>query len=72
MTLELENVLSHYEYPTRLVGPRRLSNEAQNKQSHEAQSDSTRWYVDHARKERLHERSRGFPPLNYLDILLSP
>jgi hypothetical protein len=36
LTLELENVLSHYEYLTRVVGPKRLSNEAQNKQSHEA------------------------------------
>jgi hypothetical protein len=31
LTLELENVLSHSEYPARVAGPRRLSNEAQNK-----------------------------------------
>jgi hypothetical protein len=72
LILELENVLSHSEYSTCITGPRRLSNEAQNNQSHEAQSDSTRCYVTNARKERLHERLRSFPPSNYLNILLSP
>jgi hypothetical protein len=55
-----------------IVGPRRSNNEVQHKQSHKAQSDSTRCYVTHARKEKLHERPRSFPPLNYLDILLPP
>jgi hypothetical protein len=72
LTLELEDALSHSEYLTRVAGPRRLSNEAQNKQSQEAQSDSTRCYIAHARKKKLHERPRSFSPLNYLDILLSP
>jgi hypothetical protein len=71
-TLELENVLSHSEYPTRVIGPRRLSSQARNKQSHEAQSDLTRCYVAHARKEKLHEKPRSFPPANYPDVLLSP
>jgi hypothetical protein len=72
LTLELENALSHSEYLTRVAGPRRLSNKAQNKQSQEAQSDSTRCYIAHARKKKLHERPRSFSPSNYLDILLSP
>jgi hypothetical protein len=72
LTLELENVISHFEYLTRVAGPRRLSIEAQNKQSQEAQSDSTRCHVAHARKKKLYERPRSFPPSNYLNILLSP
>jgi hypothetical protein len=56
----------------RVDGPRRSSNEAQNKQSHEAQSDSTRSYVVRARKKKLYERPRSFPPLNYFYILFSP
>jgi hypothetical protein len=72
LTLELENVLFHFEYPSRVARLRRLSNEAQNNQRQEAQSDSTRCYVAHAQKKKLHERSRSFPPTNYLDILHSP
>jgi hypothetical protein len=52
LTLELENVLSHSKYLTRVVGPRRLSKEAQYKQNHEAQFDSTRCHVTHAQKEK--------------------
>jgi hypothetical protein len=54
------------------VGPRRSSDEVQHKWSHEAQPDSTRYYVAHSRNEKLHERPRSFPPANYPDILLSP
>jgi hypothetical protein len=72
LTLELENVLSHSEYLTCVAGPRRLGNEAQNKQSQEAQSNSTRCYVAHTWNKKLHERPRSFPPSKYLDILLSP
>jgi hypothetical protein len=54
------------------VGPRRLSNEAQHKQSHEAQPDFTRCYVTHSQKEKLLERPRSFPPSNCPDIFLSP
>jgi hypothetical protein len=71
LTLELENVLSHFEYPTWVAGLRRMSNEAQNKQSHEAQSDSTRWDDAHAQKKKLHERLKRSPPSNGPTILVS-
>jgi hypothetical protein len=54
-----------------VTGPRRSSNEAQNKQSHEAQSDSTMCYVAHARKEKCHGWPRNFPRSNCPDILCS-
>jgi hypothetical protein len=72
LTLGYEKGLRPFRAPAWVVEPRRLSNEAQSKQSHEAQSDLTRCYITHAQKEKLHERLRSFPPLNYLDILLSP
>jgi hypothetical protein len=56
----------------RVVGPIRSSNEAQHKQSHEAQSDSIRCYVTHAHEEKLHERSRSTRPSDYPDIIFSP
>jgi hypothetical protein len=55
-----------------IIGPRRSNNEVQHKQSHGAQSDSTRCYVAHVRKDKLHKRLKSFPPLNYLDILIPP
>jgi hypothetical protein len=54
------------------VGPRRWSNESQHKWSHEAQPDSTRCYVAHSRKEKLHERPKSLPLSNYPNILFSP
>jgi hypothetical protein len=53
-------------------GPRRSSNGAQHKESHEAPSDSTRCYGTHARKKKLHGKPRSFPPFNSSGILLSP
>jgi hypothetical protein len=70
--LNLEIWEGSFPFWAQVVGPRRLNNEVQHKQSHEAQSDSTGCYVAHARKEKLHERLRSFPPSNYLDILLPP
>jgi hypothetical protein len=76
LTLELENVLSHSKYLTRVAGPRRLSNEAQNKKSHEAQSDTTRCYVAHAQKEKFFSfklsRYPPFPTINVPFIVLVP
>jgi hypothetical protein len=46
----------------RVVGPRGLSNGAWYKQSHEAQSNSTRWYVIHTWKKKLHGRLKSFLP----------
>jgi hypothetical protein len=43
-----------------VAGSRRSSNGAQNKKSHKAQSDSTRCYVAHAQKEKLHGKPRSF------------
>jgi hypothetical protein len=52
--------------------PRRSSNGAQSKESHETQFDSTRCYVTHAQKEMLYGKPRSFPPFNGPNILLSP
>jgi hypothetical protein len=41
-------------------GPRRSSNVAQHKESHESQSESTRCYIAHAWKEKLHGKLRSF------------
>jgi hypothetical protein len=71
LTLELENILSHFEYLTQVTGPRRWSNEARHNQCHEAQSDSTRCYVTHVRKEKCHGRPRSFPPYKRLAVLLA-
>jgi hypothetical protein len=54
-----------------VVGPRRPSNEAWQKHNHETQSDSTRCYFAHARKEKWHGWPRSFPPSNRPDILCS-
>jgi hypothetical protein len=62
LTLGYEKVLFPLQAPARIVEPRGPSNEAQNKQSHEAQSDLTRCYIAQA----------SFPPSNYLNIILSP
>jgi hypothetical protein len=35
-------------------------------------SKSSKCYVAHSRKEKLHERSRSFPLPNYPDVFLSP
>jgi hypothetical protein len=43
------------------VGPRRPSNETQHQQSHEVQSDTTRYYVAHTWKEKWHGWPRSPP-----------
>jgi hypothetical protein len=60
LNLEIWEGSFSFQASTRVVGPRRSNNEVQHKQSHEAQSDLTRCYVAHARKEKLHERPRSF------------
>jgi hypothetical protein len=70
--MEFGKIPFPFRASARVAGPRRSNNEAQNKQSHEAQSDSTRSYVAHAQKEKLHGKPRSFPPFDGLNILLSP
>jgi hypothetical protein len=58
--MEFGKIPFPFRASARVAGPRRSNNEAQNKQSHEAQSDSTRSYVSHAQKEKLHGKPRSF------------
>jgi hypothetical protein len=71
LTLEYEKVLFPFRAPARVVEPRGSSNEVCYNQSQEAQSDSTRCYVTHARKEKWHGWSRSLPPYKRPIVLLA-
>jgi hypothetical protein len=71
LTVGYENVLFPFWAPARVVEPRGSNNEAHYNQSHEAQSDSTRWDVAHTTKGELQEGPKSCPPSNYPDILLT-
>jgi hypothetical protein len=60
LTLEFEKSSFPFRVSDWVGGPRRSSNEAQHKESYEAQSDSTMYYVAHARKEKPHRKLRSF------------
>jgi hypothetical protein len=70
LPLELEKKCVPFRAFNR-VGQRRWSNEAQYQHSHGEQPNSTRCVVTHSRKEKMHERSRIFPPSNSPDIFVS-
>jgi hypothetical protein len=70
-TLECEKVLFPFWASARVAGPRRSSNGAQHKESHEVQSDFTRCYVIHAWKEKWHGWPRSLIPFNCLTVLLA-
>jgi hypothetical protein len=57
LTLEFEKVLFPFRASAQVVAPRGPSNEAQHKQSHETQSNSTRCYPPtHERKSGMGDR----------------
>jgi hypothetical protein len=59
-TLQFEKVLFDFEHLNELMDQEDVSNGAQHKESREAQSKSTRCYVTHARKEKLHGKPWSF------------
>jgi hypothetical protein len=71
LTLGFEKVLFPFWAFARVRGPRRSSDEAQNKQNHEAQFDSTSCYVTHAWKEKCHGWPMSLPPYKRLAVLLA-